>query len=137
MSFDFIKRYRELTKSKVALYGDEFIEQDLTDKNFNSAWLEGIKYYVPAIPAKEFSNTFKDKYAHLPMFSAATTYDTVYVLAKSLQDNPRDVSSYMATSEFKTITYGLITFDQVGGVISKNAAITVRQIVNGKGVEIK
>jgi branched-chain amino acid transport system substrate-binding protein len=62
LSFGFIKKYREISGNKIALYGDEFIEQDLTDKNFNPLWLEGILYYVPTTPDAKFADTFKARF---------------------------------------------------------------------------
>jgi branched-chain amino acid transport system substrate-binding protein len=137
LSFGFIKKYREILGSKIALYGDEFIEQDLSDANFSPAWLEGIPYYVPATPDKSFSQKFKARFGHDPMFSAGTTYDTVYVLAKYFEDSPSDLSHYMITTQFDTITYGKITFDNLGGVVSDNSAIMMKKVYKGKPVEFR
>ncbi len=136
LSFGFIKKYREISGKKIAFYGDEFIEQDLTDNNFNTSWLEGIKYYVPATPNEAFSEKFMAQFGHEPMFSAGTTYDTVYVIAKYLQDNPQDISDYMKSVSFDTITYGKVTFDGIGGVVADKSAIMMKEIKGSKAVEI-
>jgi len=132
LSVNFIKRYYELSKAKSPLFSDEFVEQDLTDKNFSPEWLEGVKYYVPATPSQAFSDKFQARFGHVPMFSADTTYDTVNVLAKYFSDMPSDPVSYMGKTEFDTVTYGKITFDQIGGIVSTNPAITEKEITGGK-----
>lgn len=137
LSVDFFKRYSEQIGNKIALYGDEFIEQDLDSPNFRPAWLEGVKYYVPAIPEESFVEKFAKKYGRGPKFSAGTTYDTVYILAKYLKDMPVDVSSYMKQTKFSTITYGEIRFDEVGGVVSDKSAIAMKKISGGKSVPIR
>ncbi len=136
LSVSFLKRYNEIVRTPIAFYGDEFIEQDLANKNFNPTWLEGIKYYVPASPNLAFSEKFKERFGHLPMFSAGTTYDTVYVIAEYLKDNPRNLNTYMKSTTFDTITYGKIKFDEIGGVVSDTSAITIKKISAGKVVDI-
>ncbi len=125
-----------MVKAPIVMYGDEFIEQDLNNKSFSPTWLEGVKYYVPATPNPDFSNKFKAKFGHESMFSAGTTYDTVYVIAKYLTDNPSDVSSYMKKTTFGTITYGDISFDEIGGVVSNRSAILMKQISGGISTKI-
>lgn len=137
LSFNFIKTYREIISNKIALYGDEFIEQDLGDSNFSSLWLEGVKYYVPSTPDKNFSDKFNNKFKHKPMFSAGTTYDTIYLIAKYLTDQPQDISDYMRSNQFDTITYGPVTFDEIGGVIANKTAIMMREIKGGKSVPVQ
>lgn len=136
LSVSFLKRYNEIVKAPIAVYGDEFIEQNLNNKSFSPAWLEGIKYYVPATLNPDFSSKFKAKFGHDPMFSDGTTYDTVYVIAKYLNDKPTVVSNYMKDTKFGTITYGEIGFDEIGGVVSSNAAIMIKKISGGISVKI-
>ena len=134
---DFLKRYSEQIGNKVALYGDEFIEQNLDSPNFRPAWLEGVKYYVPAISDESFADKFSKKYGREPKFSAGTTYDTVHVLAKYLKDMPLDISFYMRQTKFPTITYGDIRFDDIGGIVSDKSAIAIKKISGGKPVPIR
>ncbi len=136
LSVSFLKRYSELINTSIAIYGDEFIEQDLTNKNFNSSWLEGIVYYVPANPDPAFSSKFESRFGHKPMFSAGTTYDTVYVIAQTLKNNPEDIVEYMKKTKFSTITYGEIRFDGIGGIVSQKPTITIKRISGGKVMEM-
>lgn len=136
LSVDFLKRYYQQIKGP-RLFGDEFIEQDLDNKNFNPEWLEGITYYVPADPDRSFATKFNSRFGHMPKFSAQTTYDTVFVIAEYLKDNPQDLSSYMKNSNFNTLTYGKIKFDSIGGVVSNVPAIAVKIIRDGKPNPIK
>jgi branched-chain amino acid transport system substrate-binding protein len=131
LSVAFIKRYREIVGDAVPLYGDEFIEQDFKSSKYNPAWFEGVKYYVPADPNPTFAAAYEKQFGSPPLYSADTTYDTVKVLAKYLADHPADVNQYMRKTTFSTITYGDITFDDIGGIVSDDKAITEKEILNG------
>lgn len=137
ISVDFIKRYRDIVGTGIPLFGDEFIEQDFSNKNFAASSLEGIKFYVPANPDPEFKERYLKAYGIEPVFSAGTTYDTVKVIAQMLKDNPEDVSVYMKSTRFNTATYGYITFDQLGGVVADKGAIVMKKIEGGKIVEVQ
>ncbi len=137
ISVSFIKSFHEIIGGKTPLYGDEFIEQDFTSKNFSTTWLEGMKYYVPAEPNTQFGEKYKARFGIEPKFSAGTTYDTVMVMAKFLTDAPSDLTKYMRDTEFDTVTYGKIAFDEIGGVVADKTAITMKQIVGQKVVPVK
>ncbi len=134
LSLNFFKRYYESTQTKARLYGDEFIEQNIGSSNFSPSWLEGISYYVPATIDPIFVDKFKKQFDREPKFSAGTTYDTIYVIAKYLSDHPGNIPSYMKSTKFQTVTYGEIGFDEIGGVIADKPAITMKKILNGKMV---
>ena len=133
LSVAFFKRYYELTGG-MPLWGDEFVEQNISNQNFNPIWLEGVRYYVPAEPSSEFSNAYKARFGEAPRFSAQTTYDTTNILAAYLRAMPTDVSEYMRSTAFDTVTYGSITFDAIGGVITNTEGITMKSIEKGKPV---
>ncbi|HYC34412.1 MAG TPA: ABC transporter substrate-binding protein [Candidatus Paceibacterota bacterium] len=136
LSVDFLKRYHEIIAGKTPLYGDEFIEQNFRNKNFNVAWLEHVHFYVPADSDAEFIKKYEKKFGTPPVFSAQTTYDTVYVIAEYLKHKSQDLTEFMKSHTFDTLTYGPITFDEIGGVVSKNPAIMMKQIKDGKIVNI-
>lgn len=132
LSVDFVKRYNEQIKGSISLYGDEFLEQNLLAKKIDVSWIEGAKYYVPAAPSAEFATKYKAKFGTDPVFSAINTYDTIYVLARYLADKPSNLSQYMRVTEFDTLTYGKIKFDEIGGVVSNTSAIVEKVVRNGK-----
>lgn len=137
LSISFMKAYREIAGYGIPLYGDEFIEQDFASKNFNPAWFEGVTYYVPAEPDKAFAEKYEARFGEKPKFSAGTTYDTVKVLAKYLTDIPTDTADYMRNTAFETVTYGRISFDEIGGIVANKAAIATKRISEGKIVPAK
>lgn len=133
LSVDFPKRWNELTKKDIALYADEFLEQSIQAKKIDAKWVERAKYYVPSQPNDNFRAKYKARFGIEPMFSAVNTYDTVYVLAKYLKDNPNshtaeDVNAYMLNTKFDTQTYGPIKFDSIGGVVSEQTAIVMKEV---------
>lgn len=141
LSVDFPKRWNELTKGGIALFADEFLEQSIQAKKVDEKWVEGAKYYVPSEPKADFVAKYKARFGVNPMFSAVNTYDTVYVLAKYLKDNPgthtaEDLNTYMLSTKFDTLTYGPITFDSIGGVVSDKTAIVMKEVRDGVLLEI-
>ncbi|MCF7865484.1 MAG: ABC transporter substrate-binding protein [Candidatus Pacebacteria bacterium] len=141
LSVDFPKRWNELTKKDIALFADEFLEQSIQAKKVDAKWVEGAKYYVPSDPKADFVAKYKTRFGVEPMFSAINTYDTVYVLAKYLKDNPaphtaEDLNAYMLSTKFDTQTYGPIKFDSIGGVVSSSTAIMMKEVRGGKLVSI-
>ena len=83
-----------------------------------------------------FIAKYKARFGVDPMFSAVNTYDTVYVLAKYLKDNlgthtAEDLNTYMLSTKFDTLTYGPITFDSIGGVVSDQVAIVMKEVKGG------
>lgn len=141
LSVDFPKRWNELTKGGIALFADEFLEQSIQAKKVDEKWVEGAKYYVPSEPKADFVAKYKARFGVNPMFSAVNTYDTVYVLAKYLKDNlgthtAEDLNTYMLSTKFDTLTYGPITFDSIGGVVSDKTAIVMKEVRDGVLLEI-
>ncbi len=132
LSVSFMKAYRGIIGYGIPLYGDEFIEQDFGNGNFDPAWFEGVVYYVPADPDPAFARKYEARFGKTPKFSAGTTYDTVNVLARYLADMPADTALYMRKTSFETVTYGKISFDEIGGIIADTAAITTKKISGGR-----
>jgi ABC-type branched-subunit amino acid transport system substrate-binding protein len=141
LSVDFPKRWSELSKGSISLFADEFLEQSIQSKKVDAKWVDGAKYYVPSQPKADFVTKYKARFGIEPMFSAINTYDTVYLLAKYLKDNPRtqtaeDLNTYMLGTKFDTLTYGPITFDSIGGVVSDKTAIVMKEVKGGALLEI-
>ncbi len=137
LSAEFLKTYSLILKKSVAVFGDEFIEQEFTSGDFAPGLFEGIQYYVPAASTASFASKYKEKFGKDPVFSAGTTYDTIMIIARYLKDQPEDIDSYMRSTTFDTITYGKVTFDQIGGVVSSVPAIVMKKIEASKIVDAK
>lgn len=137
ISVGFLKSYHELG-NKIPLQSDEFIEQDFKSKTYNKEWLEGISYYVPSASDSSFRNEYVKRYKEEPEYSAQTTYDTINVIAKYLEEKPKnkDSDNYMRNTTFPTLTYGPITFDDIGGIVTKNRAISMKKIIGGEIISL-
>lgn len=138
LSVDFIKKYFELMKSKepsrkTLLYADEFLEQNIEGGKINPLWVEDATYYVPSVPDPDFAKRYHDRFGLDPKFSAVQTYDTVMILAKYLGDKNAGLtvvspSDYFRNNTFKTLTYGDITFDEIGGVVASKSGIVLKKV---------
>lgn len=137
LSTEFLKEAPSLLNKKITRYGDEFIEQYFRSGDYPKSLFEGIEYYAPSTPPDQFVQEYKGRFNKEPVFSAGTTYNTIMVIAKYLADEPADIDAYMHKTAFNTVTYGKITFDSLGGVVSENPAIVMRKIENGKIIDIK
>ncbi len=133
LSVNFFKNFAELTKGKIPLYGDEFVDQDFKGTSFNKQWFENIRFFVPADPDANFAAEYRQKFGKEPEFSAVNTYDTFTLLAKTIANSGTDdIAAILKKGEFDTFTYGKIRFDDIGGVVSDNKAIVMKQIKNGQ-----
>jgi branched-chain amino acid transport system substrate-binding protein len=133
---DFLKKHSSLLSSNVSIYGDEFIQQNYARTDYNSAWFEEFYFYGPKTPNASFFNKYKSTYNVDPVFGASTAYDSVYMIAKALKDNPTDLNSYMRQTKFDTVSYGTVTFDALGGVATPESYFVMKQIKNGVPVNI-
>ncbi len=70
------------------------------------------------------------------MFGASTSYDTVFMIAEVLRDKPEDIDKYMRSRTFKTVSYGEVTFDDIGGITTNENYFTIKQIQGGVPVDV-
>ncbi len=118
------------------VFGDELIEQNYQSPDFSRSGFEGIYFYSPERPDNSFFQTYKDKYETNPVFGAGPAYDTVFMIAEVLKDKPEDIDKYMHSRSFKTVSFGDVTFDEIGGVVAKDSYFTVKQVVNGEAKDV-
>ncbi|MFA5838645.1 MAG: ABC transporter substrate-binding protein [Candidatus Paceibacterota bacterium] len=133
----FLKKGKILLGSKIVVYGDEFVQQNYTRTDYNKDWFEGFYFYGPKIPNIKFFNKYKSVYNVDPVFGASTAYDSVYIIAKAVKDNPSDLDLYMRKTKFDTVSYGTVTFDTIGGITTLENYFVMKQIKNGVSVDIK
>ncbi len=135
-NIDFLKKHSSLLSSNVSIYGDEFVQQNYARSDYNPAWFEGFYFYGPKTPNVSFFNKYKSTYNVDPVFGASTAYDSVYMIAKALKDNPTDLNSYMRQTKFNTVSYGTVTFDALGGITTPESYFVMKQIKNGVPVDV-
>lgn len=134
---DFLKKWKSLLGNTVAVYGDEFVQQNYNRTDYRPEWFEGFYFYAPRNPDTAFTSTYKTAYGIDPIFGASTAYDSVYMIAKALKDNPADLDSYMRSTTFDTVSYGKVSFDEIGGISTTEDYFVMKQIKDGKPVEVK
>ncbi len=127
---EFLKRRTAYLGTSVAIYGDEFVQQNYA-RDAMAGLFESIYFYAPQKQEKAFLSAFKGRYGTDPVFGASTSYDAVYMLAKAFADKPQNVDEYMRSTKFKTVSYGEVTFDALGGISTKNNYFTIQKITNG------
>lgn len=95
--------------------------------------LENMALVIPKPSDIGFVEAFKKEYGmDIPnSYGAITAYDAVYVIADVIKHGDADPITYVKSHEFKTKTYGPITFDEIGGVVSKRDYSELKRVVNG------
>ena len=105
---DFLKHKDGFIKG-VAFYTDEGATAYLTPDYVS--YMEGAYFYTNVDAPKPFLDAFKAKFGHDPEITASVSYDSIKIMAQAMKDQPSDVSSYMRSHTFDTISYGKVTFD--------------------------
>lgn len=135
LNTEFLKRQKEILGAEIAVYGDEFVQQNYERTDYNPAWFEGIYFYAPRKPDEGFYNAYVSRYQKEPVFGASTTYDAVHMIAQALADQPKDMDQYMRSTSFKTVSYGQVSFDEIGGIKAPENYFTIKQVQDGKAVD--
>ncbi|MDB5254307.1 MAG: putative high-affinity branched-chain amino acid transporter, amino acid-binding protein [Parcubacteria group bacterium] len=134
-NIDFLKKNKSLLDPSVSIYGDELVQQNYTRTDYDQKWFEGFYFYGPKSPNPMFSKLYKETYGKDPIFGASVAYDSVFMIAKALEDEPADLNSYMRQTKFKTVSYGTVTFDEIGGIETPEDYFVMKQIKNGVAVD--
>lgn len=100
-------------------------------------WAEGFYFALPHKPDATFAETYKLLNKTEPAFGAGAAYDAVYMISRAAADKPVDLDKYMHGTNFKTVGYGNITFDELGGITTPENYYEMRQVKGGKSVVIK
>lgn len=129
----FLKHKNDFLKG-VAIYTDENALGHLGPDYIK--YMDNVYFYTNVAPAQKFLDAYKLKYNSDPQITASVSYDTVYIMAQEMRDNPKDISKYMRSRSFDTVSYGAITFDVIGGIQTDAKYFTMKQIQNGKAVDV-
>lgn len=136
-TLDFLKNHSSLLNKDIMIFGEELIDQNRVRPDYDKSWFEGIYYYGPRKPDASFFNLYKSTYGKEPVFGAAPTYDSVYMLAKMFNDNPTDISHYMRNTKFDTVSYGQVMFDDLNGITAPVNYFVINKIEAGIPVQVK
>ena len=115
------------------LSSDEF-GQDYVD-NADYAKLVNNMYFFSATRQDDsFEVKFKQKYNEVPKFGASNSYDAIMILAQALEKDPEHLADYISKTQFDTVTFGKMGFDDVHGATTKNTTYVMKQVVDGNVV---
>ncbi len=132
----FLNLYKNYFGEKTIVFGDELTLQNYASGKFPAELFNNIYFYGPRKPVNTFTQHYKERFSVEPVFGASTTYDAVYILAQMFAYAPSDPDTYLKSRSFNTKSFGEITFDQIGGVETKENYFSINQIQNGLVVEV-
>lgn len=136
LNSEFLKRAKTLLGNNIAIYGDEFVPQNYQSKDFPAESFEGVYFYSPVEPDAKFKDLYVKTYGKDPIFGAAPAYDSVKMFAQMWKENPADTNAWMRKTTFNTVSFGKMTFDEIGGVKTDNNYFTIKQVQNGVAVDV-
>ena len=113
----FLKQRKVLEMDEIPLYTTEWIQGFVNNDEYKDI-TNNIYYSVP-----ELNNQFIDQYEELygvkPGLSASNAYDTLNILIETIEKvgtDPTAIQEYLENTEFETITFGKVSFDEIHGV---------------------
>ncbi len=135
-TFNFL-RIKKDSFPNMPLFGDELAQDHYSKPEYIDLY-ENIVYFSAAQPDKNFSDTYTAKFKTTALFGAAPSYDATMILSKAIEDKGvgADYNTYLRSTTFKSVTYGSVTFDEIGGVKTKNNQFDLWKVVNNKAVKI-
>lgn len=121
----------------IKLFSDVVIEDFVGTEGFVDL-LENNVFITPPSPDKEFRNKFLTRYGKEPTFGASNAYDAAYILVEGLKANSEelDLNKYFREKYFDTISFGKMTFDEMGGVKTENR-FNLKKVINNQIIILK
>jgi branched-chain amino acid transport system substrate-binding protein len=133
---EFLNLHKSFLSTRPLVFGDELIEQNYKNSDYSRSGFEDVYFYSPQKPDNSFFDAYRSKYNSNPIFGASPAYDSVFMIAEVLKDKPADVDVYMRSHTFETVSYGKVTFDELGGIVSQDNYFTIKQVKDGEAVDI-
>jgi|GEM_PF-3317591 len=130
---DFLKHKLGFLKD-IAIYTDENATSYLGPDYVKD--MEGVYFYTNKAPSQTFLDAYIKKFGHEPQITASVAYDSVYMMAEVMKINPKDIAIYMRSRSFDTVSYGNVTFDELGGIKTDAKYFVIKQVRSGKAVQV-
>ena len=130
MVLGFLKDRKQIIPS-VALYSNEVIRQYIDNADYKT-YIEGTVFVENAQINPQFIEKYKKAYSVEPVLSASTAYDATMIVADTLRNGSVDPIEYLRTHSFVTTSFGTMSFDSIGGVVTENKQYQIRKVVGGK-----
>jgi branched-chain amino acid transport system substrate-binding protein len=118
------------------LSSDEF-GQDYVDNPDFVQLVNNMSFFSATRQDDLFETRFKERYNEVPKFGASNSYDTIMILAQALEKDPEHLSNYISKTEFNTVTFGKMRFDDIHGATTKNSTYVMKQVVDGTVTVLK
>ena len=112
------------------LSSDEF-GQDYVDNPDFAKLVSNMSFFSATRQDDSFEVKFKEKYNEVPKFGASNSYDTIMILAQALEKDRDHLAEYISKTEFNTVTFGKMKFDDVHGATTNNTTYVMKQVVDG------
>lgn len=121
----------------IQLFGDE-VTKDFIDRGLYHDGLDGVVYFHAAQPASSFVDDFIEEFDTHPAFGAATAYDAMQILVTALAEvgDPSLIDEYISEATFQTVSFGIMSFDGIGGVSTSGQQYDLFQLNNGTVQEV-
>jgi branched-chain amino acid transport system substrate-binding protein len=129
----FLKNKHNLL-DKMFIYTDENATSYMTPEYIS--YLENMYFYSNVLPKQEFLDNYKKRFGHEPQITASVSYDSLYMIAEVIKNNPKDINKYMRSRIFDSVSYGKVSFDEIGGIVSDTKYFVLKQIKKGIAVDI-
>jgi branched-chain amino acid transport system substrate-binding protein len=116
--FSFLKQRKELLP-EVVLYTESSIEGFAMRKDFDDV-LDDIYMVSPAMPDEEFIEYYTLRWKEPPVLDSANAYDAAKLLLEAIDavgTSSDEIVDYIRDNSFDTVTFGEVSFDEMGGVI--------------------
>lgn len=131
-------RVHKDTFPSVPLYGDEIVHDHYLKPEYKDLY-EGTVYFHATIPQSDFVLKYKARFGIDPVFGAGTAYDATMIISKMLEEkgintatNQPNYDAYLRSTTFDTVSYGSMTFDEIGGVKTENNQFDLWKVSGNK-----
>ncbi len=130
MATGFLKDHT-LIIPNVSAYSNDIVRQFVEGDNDYKQYLEGITFVENSPSSQGFVSKYKKVYSVAPVLSASTAYDTIMIMADVLKNGQTNPVAYMNSHSFSSVSFGEVTFDSIGGVVTQAKQYQVSQVKNG------
>lgn len=134
--FNFLKVRRDSFPS-MPLFADEFAADNYTKKEYAGLY-ENTVYFHAVAPESGFKEVYEKRFKTPPLFGAAPAYDAMTVIARMLNENGLgvDQNAYLRATKFKSVGYGEMTFDEIGGIKTENNQFNLWKVTANKALKV-
>lgn len=128
---NFLKQ-RQVLYPESVLFTTEYFEELALKDSFNDL-SENVYFIAPEASETDFSKKYKARFGKDFVFSASNAYDSIYILARGLQEGystSEKMREFLLSNEFDTVTFGKTSFDKWGGLTG--GEFVVKKVIDNR-----